>query len=50
MLLTRVCSDLERCGKRAGALHLALELEDAGTAAFDVPLAMPTADERTCSR
>ena len=47
MLLTRVCSDLERCGKRAGALHLALELEDAGTAAFDVPLAMPTADERT---
>ena len=47
MLLTRVCSDLERCGKRAGALHLALELEDAGTASFDVPLAMPTADERT---
>jgi protein ImuB len=47
MLLTRVCGDLERCGKRAGALYLALELEDAGTAAFDVPLAVPTADERT---
>lgn len=47
MLLTRVCSDLERCGKRAGALHLALELEDAGTETFDVPLALPTAHERT---
>ena len=47
MLLTRVCADLERCGKRAGALHLALELEDALTCTFDVPLAMPTANERT---
>jgi protein ImuB len=47
MLLTRVCSDLERCGKRAGALHLSLELEDAGTVSYDVPLAMPTAAERT---
>jgi len=47
MLLTRVCADLERCGKRAGALHLALELEDAQTCTFDVPLAMPTANERT---
>jgi protein ImuB len=47
MLLTRVCADLERCGKRAGALHLALELEDAQTSTFDVPLAMPTANERT---
>ena len=47
MLLTRVCADLERCGKRAGALHLALELEDAQTCTFDVPLAMPTAHERT---
>jgi protein ImuB len=47
MLLTRVCSDLARCGKRAGALHLALELEDAQTCTFDVPLAMPTAHERT---
>jgi hypothetical protein len=47
MLLTRVCADLARCGKRAGALHLALELEDAQTCTFDVPLAMPTANERT---
>jgi hypothetical protein len=47
MLLTRVCADLERCGKRAGALHLSLELEDAQTCTFDVPLAMPTAHERT---
>lgn len=47
MLLTRVCADLEHCGKRAGALHLALELEDAATCTFDVPLAMPTAHERT---
>src|ERR1700722_4276977 len=47
MLLARVCVDLERCGKRAGALHLALELEDAQTCTFDVPLAMPTAHERT---
>jgi hypothetical protein len=47
MLLTRVGADLERCGKRAGALHLALELEDAQTCTFDVPLSMPTAHERT---
>jgi hypothetical protein len=47
MLLTRVCADLERCGKRAGALHFSLELEDAQTCTFDVPLAMPTAHERT---
>jgi hypothetical protein len=47
MLLTRICADLERCGKRAGSLHLAIELEDAGTCTFDVPLATPTATERT---
>jgi protein ImuB len=47
MLLTRICADLECCGKRAGALHLSIELEDAETRAFDVPLAMPTARERT---
>ena len=29
MLLARICADLERCGKRAGALRLAIELEDA---------------------
>jgi hypothetical protein len=47
MLLTRICTDLERCGKRAGALHLAVELEDADAHAFDVPLSLPTAHERT---
>ena len=47
MVLARVCSDLERCGKRAGALRLAIELEDAGACDFDVPLATPTAHERT---
>lgn len=47
MLLTRICGDLQCCGKRAGALHLALELDDASTCAYDVPLSTPTADERT---
>ncbi len=47
MLLMRVCADLQCCGKRAGALHLALELEDAGTCTLDVPFATPTAHERT---
>lgn len=47
MLLASVCADLDRCGKRAGALHLAIELEDADACSFDVPLAMPTAHERT---
>jgi hypothetical protein len=47
MLLTRICRDLACCGKRAGALHLALELDDAATCSYDVPLSTPTADERT---
>jgi hypothetical protein len=47
MLLSRICADLEGCGRRAGALHLALELEDAATCTFDVPFATPTAHERT---
>jgi impB/mucB/samB family C-terminal domain len=47
MLLARICTDLERCGKRAGALHLAVELEDAEAHTFDVPLALPTAHERS---
>ncbi|MFY9719806.1 MAG: hypothetical protein WAK16_09175 [Candidatus Cybelea sp.] len=47
LLLMRVCADLERCGKRAGALHLALELEDTAARTFDAPLSMPTAQERT---
>lgn len=47
MLLARICDDLERCGKRAGALRLAIELEDAEACTLDVPLATPTAHERT---
>jgi protein ImuB len=47
MLLVSVCADLDRCGKRAGALRLAIELEDADACSFDVPLATPTAHERT---
>jgi nucleotidyltransferase/DNA polymerase involved in DNA repair len=46
MLLARIASDLERCGRRAGALQLDVELEDAQTQHFDVPLALPTAQER----
>jgi hypothetical protein len=47
MLLARIAVDLERCGKRTGALHLAVELEDADNRDFDVPFATPTAHERT---
>jgi protein ImuB len=47
MLLARICDDLERCGKRAGALRLAVELEDAEACTLDVPLVTPTAHERT---
>jgi protein ImuB len=47
MLLARICADLDRCGKRAGALRLEIELEDAQTHAFDVTLATPTVQERT---
>jgi hypothetical protein len=46
MLLTRIADDLERCGKRAGALSLDVELEDAQTQRFNVPLAASTAQER----
>jgi nucleotidyltransferase/DNA polymerase involved in DNA repair len=47
VLLARIGADLERCGKRAGALHLDLELEDGTTHGLEVPLATPTADERS---
>ncbi len=47
VLLARICADLEQCGKRAGALRLAVELEDAGACLFEIPLALPTAHERT---
>ncbi|HEY1429342.1 MAG TPA: hypothetical protein VGF18_07195 [Candidatus Tumulicola sp.] len=46
MLLARIASDLERSGRRAAALELAIELEDAQTHRFDVVLAAPTAQER----
>jgi protein ImuB len=46
MLLSRICADLERCGKRAGSLQLDVELEDAETRNFDVMLASPTVRER----
>ena len=47
MLLARICTDLERCGKRAGAFRLTVELEDADACDFEIPLATPTAHERT---
>ena len=47
MLLVRICSDLERAGRRAAQLHLDVELDNAETHAFDVALASPTADERS---
>ncbi len=46
MLLARIAADLECCGKRAGALALDIELEDAHTHRFEIPLAAPTAQER----
>jgi protein ImuB len=46
MLLSRICSDLERCGKRAGCLQLDVELEDAQTRHFEVTMASPTVVER----
>jgi protein ImuB len=46
MLLARIASDLERSGRRAGALELAIELDDAQTHRFDIVLAAPTAQER----
>jgi hypothetical protein len=47
LLLARVCADLDRCGKRAGALELSLELEDGGSCKIDIPIASPSADEKT---
>lgn len=46
VLLSRICADLEQCGKRAGSLQLDVELEDAQTQCFDVLLASPTVRER----
>jgi hypothetical protein len=47
VVLARVCADLERCGKRAGALDLGLELEDGTDRRVDVPVASPSSDEKT---
>jgi hypothetical protein len=47
VLLARIGADLDCCGKRTGALRLSVELEDADACNFDVPLAIPTAQERT---
>jgi hypothetical protein len=46
MLLGRVCGDLERSGKRASALQVEVELEDAERLVFPVQLAAATAQER----
>ena len=46
LLLSRICSDLERCGKRAGSLRLDIELEDAQVHTVGVTLASPTISER----
>ena len=47
LLLSRICCDLDRGGKRTGLLALDVELEDGATQAFEVPLALPTAHERS---
>jgi len=46
VLIGRVCSDLERCGKRASALQVEIELEDAQTERVEVQLAAATSQER----
>jgi protein ImuB len=46
VLLGRICTDLERCGKRASALQVEIELENAETARIDVQLAAATSQER----
>ncbi len=45
MLLARIGSDLERCGKRASALQLQFELDDGERTTVDVLLVAPTASE-----
>ena len=46
VLTGRICNDLERCGKRASALQVEIELEDAQTEQVEVQLAAATSDER----
>lgn len=46
VLLSRICGDLERCGKRASALQLDVELESGHSTGFEIVLAAPTSDDR----
>jgi len=46
VLLARICSDLERCGKRASALQLDVELENGESEHLEILLASATAGER----
>jgi len=46
ILTGRIGSDLARCGKRASALQLEFELENADTICFEIQLAAATAQER----
>jgi len=46
VLLGRICADLERSGKRASALQVEIELENADTVRIDVALAAATSQER----
>ncbi len=46
VLLGRICADLERCGKRASALQVEIELENAEAVRIDVQLAAATSQER----
>lgn len=46
ILLARVAATLERAGKRCGGLQLDVEIEDGATVAFNVQLAVPSAQER----
>ncbi len=46
VLLSRICDDLERCGKRASALDLEVELENSHSEHLEILLAAPTANDR----
>lgn len=46
VLIARICSDLERSGKRAGALEVEIELESADRTRIEVQLAAATSQER----
>lgn len=46
LVLARLCADLERCGRRTGALELMLELEDGTDRRIEIPVASPSAQEK----